>query len=320
MKRTIAFLLLLLCTLPISAQEYIAYTVHGEVTLRTRGKSSQLTPGDKLGEGSVLSIGTNSKITILNEGNNKIVTIKTPGTGTISSFITKAESKTSNVSTDYIAFIKKKIASGGNGKDVNYMQSAGTSYRGVKKQYSPLPNAENGKLLEPLRAICKKAIDSFVNSDIYGLSEASQALESLGICRYNFDLASAYTPTSFNGHLVLDPLCLFDLVASLDAGKPFVSQLCDLPVPISPTTTNTNVEGNILANYYKIDSGAEVTINIDCVGYCEIAVISINNGIVTKFNGQDTNYLYFKDVVAGKINIKNTSLDPAVVMFFINAE
>lgn len=320
MKYTISLLLFLLCTLSISAQEYVIYTIHGEVILTTKGKSLKLTPGEKLGDGSVLTVGDNSKITILNENSKKIFTIKTPGTGTVSSFVTNTENKINKVSNDYIEFIKKKITSEDNGKDINYMQSAGTSYRGLSKQFNPLPKTENGQLLEPLRIICNKAIESFITNDINGLSEATQLLESLGICRYNFDLDSIYKPESFNGQFILEPLCLFDLVASLDNNRPFVSQLCNLSVPISPTTTNTNIGGNILANYYKLDSGKEITINIDCVGYCEIAVISMSNGIVTKFNGLDTNHLYFKDVVTSKVNIKNTSLDSAVVMFFINAE
>lgn len=316
MKQIAILLSIFLYVTPCLAQSYLTYTVIGDV----KANAKKLSTGDQLTDKAVLTIGANSKVVLLSELDKTMITIKSMGTGTISSMISKEGNKKNSVTSDYIAFVKKKVTSDNGGKDVNYMQAAGTSYRGIRPKYNPLPKAENGKLLDPLRTACNEAIMAFKSNNINGLEKAANTLESLGLCRFDFDLLSSYNPRSFNGQFVLDPLCLRDLALSLDPSAKFAEQIINLPTPITSTTRNIDVEGNILVNYYYLNPGEQITIGIECIGYCETAIISLNSGIKSSFNGQSTNFMNFKNVVPAKIVISNPTSKPATILFAINAE
>ena len=301
-------------------KSYITYTIQGDVKLISRNQSVRLSPGEQIDEKAILTIGQSGKIVLLCEQDKSLITLQSQGTGTVSSMIGRQGNKSSSVTADYISFIKNKISAKDNVKAVNYMQSAGTSYRNYLGRYAPLPEAEPGHLLDPLRDVCRSAILAFKDNDVEGLEQAAHELESLGICRYNFDLLSDYRPRSFNGEFVLDPLCLRDLALSVDLHRPFSEQIGELPMPITATTNNIDAGGNILANYYYLEAGEQLAIVVDCVGYCEIAVLSSNNHLETTFNGSGANNATFDDVEAATIIITNLSSEPASLLLAINAE
>lgn len=316
----VALSVALMTMISYPTKNYLTYTVQGDVKVSSRSQTAKLSPGDKIDEKTILTIGENGKIVLLCEEDRSLITLKSKGTATVASMVDRNENKRSTVSADYMAFIKNKIISKGNVKAVNYMQSAGTSYRGHTARYAALPPADKGHLLDPLRNACGLAIYSFETNDRDGLERAAQRLQSLGICRYNFDLLSKYVPCSFNGQFVLDVLCLRDMALSLDSTQPFSSQLSKLPMPIAATTNNVDAWGNILANYYYLDAGGRLEIQIECVGYCEIAVLSPNKSLQTTFNGSKTNYAMFNDVAVATVVITNQSGQPASLLFAINAE
>ena len=61
------------------------------------------------------------------EENNKIVTIKGEAAGLFSGIITAKSNSFKDVTGKYVSYMKQKLSN--KGKDKDYMQSAGTSYR-----------------------------------------------------------------------------------------------------------------------------------------------------------------------------------------------
>ena len=288
MKKYILASALMLMVILCQGQSYIAYTINGDVTVKSGAKASAIVPGKTLTDKSVISIPDGGRLAVVCESDNTMRMLKVAGTGTLSSLFSKQGNTIKAVTGSYVAFVKEKVNSGNKIKDVNYMQSAGTSYRGIGTASSkPLPKAEPGMLLQPLRDACAKAKKAIENNDVEGLLAAADDLESLGLCRYAFNVAG-YEPNSFNGYLVYDPLCLRDLAANLSGPESFAEQVKSLPVPMASEFNDTTTSGNILCNYYVLQPGQTITLSIDCEGYCEFVALDDAEIKISKVNSTNS--------------------------------
>lgn len=129
MKYFVFSLLLLSCSFYCAAQDYQVYNVKGNVTVQRGQNQEPVNQGAFLSPTSILTIAEGARIVVLNEAKKELHTIKTPGSGTLSSFIISGNAPTQQLTESYLAFIKQKITDSGAPKDKNYKQSAGTSYR-----------------------------------------------------------------------------------------------------------------------------------------------------------------------------------------------
>jgi len=309
-----AIIISLALCLPCAAQTYLVYTVKGEVLTRT----TQVHPGAQLSDKTVLTIPADASLTVIDEKSSSLFSIK-EGIGTIPSLIQSQSIKSRAVTTSYLAFVKDKISSKDDSKDVNYMQTAGVTYRGLGIDYVQLQAGEPGTLLDPLREAFSLARRAIADNDADLLMSVSDSLDGLGLVRYAFQTVTEYEPRSFNGLFVFDPLCLMDLAASLDSSRPFSRQIVELPVPMAPVTDNKLFGGNILCNYYVLQPGQSVEIAVDCSGYCEIAVLSMSGKVKASFDGDPLNYRDFEGETTAHIVLTNNSDVVEAVMFAINA-
>ena len=319
MKYLLPFILCVALSLPGVAQSYLVYTVKGDIVSKDKAKAAQLFPGDRLTDKSVLSVATDGRLTVIDEQNEALYTIK-EGIGTIPSLIASQQIKSRTVTTSFLAFVKEKVSTKNNPKDVNYMQSAGVSYRGLGYKLIPLQAGEPGTLLDPLREAFVTAGLAIDAQDPDGLLRVSDKLDSLGLVRYDFPIISDYTPQSFNGYYVFDPLCLIDLAANLGGAQPVDDQIAVLPAPIAPVTDNKMPDGNILCNYYVLAPGQRLELAVDCTGYCEIAVLSRSGNVSATFDGEDTSFCTYPEPATAHFVLTNNGTVSEAVMFAINAE
>lgn len=319
MKHLLAFALTIALSLPGVAQSYLVYTVKGDIVSKDKAKAAQILPGDQLTDKTVLSVAQNGRLTVIDEKNETLYTIK-EGVGTVPSLIANQQIKSRAVTTSFLAFVKEKVTTKNNPKDVNYMQAAGVSYRGLGYNLIPLQAGEPGTLLDPLREAFVMAEVAIIDQDPDGLLRVSDKLDSLGLVRYDFPIVSKYTPQSFNGYYVFDPLCLVDLAANLDGSQPVPDQIAALPAPIAPVTDNKLSDGNILCNYYVLEPGQSVELAVDCIGYCEIAVLSRSGDVTATFDGEDTHYCTYQKPTTAHIVLTNNGAVSEAVLFAINAD
>ena len=316
MKHLLAIILSAALSLPCVAESYFVYTVKGDI----QTKATRVRPGDRLSDKTVLTVPAGGRLTVIDEKSEALFTVK-EGIGTIPFLIESQQVKSRVVTSSFMAFVKEKVSSKDNPKDVNYMQTAGVSYRGFGKDAAPLQAGEPGTLLDPLREAFALAVQAIADNDADLLLGVSDKLDSLGLVRYAFRTVPEYKPLSFNGFFVFDPLCLVDLAANLDSSSPFADQITGLPVPIAPATDNKLSGGNILCDYYVLQSGQSVGIDVDCSGYCEIAVLSLSGEVSASFDGDSSNHrTYPEEGTTAHIVLTNDSEAAQAVMFAINAE
>lgn len=315
MRHLLAIILSVVLALPCAAETYLVYTVKGDVM----NKATRIRPGDQLSDKTVLTIPAEGRLTLIDEKGEGLFTIK-EGIGTIPSLIETQRIKSRVVTSSFLAFVKEKVTTKNNPKDVNYMQTAGVTYRGFGKDLAPLKAGEPGTLLDPLREAFAQAQKAIAGNDEDLLLSVADKLDSLGLVRYAFQTVSEYKPQSFNGFFVLDPLCLVDLAANLDSSKPFSGQIADLPVPMAPVTDNKLSGGNILCDYYVLEPGQSVEIAVDCSGYCEIAVLSLSGKAKATFDGDSSNHRDYPGEATAHIVLTNDSENVEAVMFAINAD
>ena len=163
MKYLLAFTLSVVLSLPCLAQSYLVYTVKGEVVSKDKAKAAPIRPGDQLTEKAVVSVSADGRLTVIDEKGETLFTLK-EGIGTLSSLIENQQSKARPVTPSFLAFVKEKISTKNNPKDVNYMQAAGVTYRGWGQHWIPLQAGTPGTLLDPLResfALARQAIARF---------------------------------------------------------------------------------------------------------------------------------------------------------------
>ena len=319
MKQLLVFSISIILSLPCVAQSYLVYTVKGDIVSKDKAKTAQIKPGDQLTDKTVLTVSADGRLTVIDEKNESLYTVK-EGIGTLSALIAAQQSKSRPVTPSFLAFVKEKVSTKNNPKDVNYMQAAGVTYRGLGKDLIPLQAGKPGSLLNPLRESFAIAGEALAESDADGLLRVSDRLDSLGLVRYAFQTVTGYEPRSFNGYFIFDPLCLMDLAANLDGSRPFADQMADLPVPMAPSTDNKLSGGNILCNYYVLQPGQTLELAVVCSGYCEIAALSLSGNVTASFDGSDAYYCTFPEETTARIILTNHSEKTEAVLFAVNAE
>ena len=327
---TIIFLLIF-CAFG-SAQTYWVYTVQGDVTAKIDGKASPVAGSSPISSKVIITIPAGSRLTVLDESTSKMYTLRTKGVGTIPALLRDNGNTVKEVSSSYLAFVKQKATE--KSGDINYMQSAGTSYRGLEQDGIVLPDTVSpGHYMDRLIEACLLARQSASTLDLDGLIKAADDLSILDISRYEF--VSDATPRSFNGHLLYDPLCLLDLSATLDAGKPFRDQISNMPVPFAAKVEDEgNSYGNILFSYFIIPAGKSISIDMQCIGHCEAAAIgemsapltmtisSPQAGFYSKYDSEDgvcKAVFDFEEADDTKVTITNKSDKASAVLFAINS-
>ena len=316
MKKQILLLIALLCACPVFSQTYLVYTVKGDVTSKKGSTVASVKPGDELSGKAVVTIPADGRMVIVNEAGQELYTVK-EGIGALSALVSAENCRPQAVTASYLAFIREKATSGKKVKDVNYMQLAGTSYRGTPV-FDPLPEAPEGLLLQPLRDCWTDAIAALAAGQAEGLAAVADRLDRLGVVRYAFPVVSHYTPQSFNGCFVFDALCLRDLSFCLEASRPFSEQIAELPVPLTGSTDDRTSRGNILCNHYLLEPGEHLVLLLDCIGYCEIATFSLTEGILTTLDGEDATYITYPSEAEMRVEIVNPTDSSAVVTFAVN--
>lgn len=128
-KLLISFVLGLFLAPLCVAQDYLVYTVKGDVSVNNGGKTETVTRGMGLARSSVLTLSEGAKLVILSESENKLYSVKDVTGGKLSDLVKKDAGSAQQLTESYLAYIKKKITDSGDPKDKDYKQAAGTSYR-----------------------------------------------------------------------------------------------------------------------------------------------------------------------------------------------
>lgn len=120
-------LILIICSfLPISAivaQNYIVFKTVGNVAIEEK----LVEEGNVITSDTKLRIDKDSELMLIDEQNNKMVTIKGSAEGKLTDILKTINVSLKNVTSKYVSYMKQKLNNKNN--DNNYMQSAGTSYR-----------------------------------------------------------------------------------------------------------------------------------------------------------------------------------------------
>ena len=129
--KNLLVLLVLFCTTCSFAQNYIVYSVVGEVCLSTNGTYTTIEKKQVLTSNSYIKIAEGGTLIVLNQDEKKLCTIKTIGEGTITSLLATTGNKSQSLTESYFTYIIEKMKSDGKENPNTYMHSAGTSYRDV---------------------------------------------------------------------------------------------------------------------------------------------------------------------------------------------
>lgn len=125
MRTLIISLLITMWSIQAHAQFYKVYTVKGNVTFLNKPvESGHLLHGDW-----VISIPEKGKLVLLDSRNDKILTIKSSGRGTVSSFIKNKDTKGKQVTDKYMTFIFEKATTKHLVDPSLYMQTSGNVVR-----------------------------------------------------------------------------------------------------------------------------------------------------------------------------------------------
>lgn len=108
-------LLLISVVAPVNAKEinetpdYYVYSIIG-VVKEVKGRiSSELSVRQSLFKSSVITIGKNSQLVIIDPANSKQHTLSTPGTSTIARMIGKSSNSTKDLTKMYLSYMMKQI-------------------------------------------------------------------------------------------------------------------------------------------------------------------------------------------------------------------
>ena len=123
--------MLLMCGTFCFAQDFLVYTVKGDITVKKGGNIEKVTPGMSLKSIDFVNIPVESRLVVLNESNKELHTIKNASSDQLGRLIGVEGNTKQQLTDSYLSFIKQKIAGVDTQKDKNYMQAAGTSYRDV---------------------------------------------------------------------------------------------------------------------------------------------------------------------------------------------
>lgn len=121
--RTVVFAMLLFCGFHCFADDFTVFSVTGKVNVGTESVKKGMT----LKSTTEVIIGDNSKLVLIDDKNNKIVTVQGNAKGKISEVVKSSNSSLKSVTAKYITYMKQKMTD--TARDKDHMQSAGTSYR-----------------------------------------------------------------------------------------------------------------------------------------------------------------------------------------------
>lgn len=114
----------------VNAQNYLVYTVSGEVT-NVSNKNSKVAAKQQLSGSTVIRLGNDSRLVLLDENNRQLCTLKTPVEGKIQDIIKKSGNSSRSVSEQYVSYLLKRNTSADSKKNT-HMQSTAVSYRDVE--------------------------------------------------------------------------------------------------------------------------------------------------------------------------------------------
>lgn len=113
------------------AQDFLVYTVRGNITITKGDNIEKVIPGMTIKSTDKINIPAESRLVILNESSKTLHTIKNQGNDKLISLLNNGNNSKQELTDSYLSFIKEKIYGIDNKKDKNYMQAAGTAYRFV---------------------------------------------------------------------------------------------------------------------------------------------------------------------------------------------
>lgn len=109
-KHILATLLLLIATAAgVQAQTLVAYHVVGQVTCNTPGGQKDVVISSQLTPETTVNIPYGGKLELLDEAHQKRITLKTPGKGTIKALSAQGNNSILELSTKYVAYVKKQL-------------------------------------------------------------------------------------------------------------------------------------------------------------------------------------------------------------------
>ena len=118
----------------VHAQTYTVYSVIGNAKLIDGKKSTLLSARTVVSANTILSIGAESAVTLLDEKNSKMISFSTEGTFSVSQLIDKKNNKSKSVTRQYMSYLIKQLFSNESQKmshPDSYMQVTASSYRSV---------------------------------------------------------------------------------------------------------------------------------------------------------------------------------------------
>lgn len=123
MRTVMLLAILILCGIHCIADDFTVFAVTGKANVGTKS----VTKGMTLKATTEVIIGNNSKIVLIDEKNNKIVTVQGRTKGKVSDVVNSSNTSFKSVTAKYISYMKQKMTD--TERDKDHMQSAGTSYR-----------------------------------------------------------------------------------------------------------------------------------------------------------------------------------------------
>lgn len=171
---------LLLMALPIlaNAQSLVAYHVVGKITYNTPSGSKDVVMNTKLTNETTVNIPYGGKLELLDEANQKRITLKKPGKGTIKALSAQEEHSVAELSSKYVAYVKKQLNNKGLTSKQRYTDFATVTRHidSVKVNDTPAPKKkknpfasqfdsfkqESQKKMDDFRAKCNQEYNDFV--------------------------------------------------------------------------------------------------------------------------------------------------------------
>ncbi len=120
--------------LTVSAQQYTVYSVAGDAFVKEQGRDVSLKPRKAISTATVLRIGKESAVTVLDERNSRMYSFTEAGTKTVGQLIAGKKSSAKNLSKQYMGYLVKQLFASGSKQMSHpdtYMQSTATAYRSV---------------------------------------------------------------------------------------------------------------------------------------------------------------------------------------------
>lgn len=99
----------LLFTTNITAQNLVAYHVVGDVTYVAQGNTKKLVMNTNITNETTVNIPYGCKVELLDEKNQKRITLKKPGKGTVKALCSEQENSVIELSSKYVAYVKKQL-------------------------------------------------------------------------------------------------------------------------------------------------------------------------------------------------------------------